>query len=455
MKSRPKQESGVIMAKEVDTRYETGISENNLRHWGMLEVLKEFLQNAVYAKTILKNEIKISYENGYAIISNSPSGFSKGKLLIGESEQADVAGAPGQYGEGMKAAMAVAVRCGKDVEILTNGFSVTPMLEPSSIDPEVKSLVFYISDNDLNNGTVFSVECDEKTLEEAKTYFAVLDGVDPQLVSGDNILDDYENCVYINGVLVSEMSTVFGYNFTNPDLMNRDRTSINTEKLKTEVRLMLLRLKSSSRIEEILKKVVEDNNSVESQLYMDFYDPETAGGSIVAWKMAASLVFGSKVAMASGTDSDTKARYHKFKLLTNVPSGWRWFFSNVLGIKPSNQLEELIDRPKNKHVKPVAEENGNLGWAKRIVKMYYGDYGTVRVSEEVVDQFGNPCKGLYERKTDITWLKRELLSSREETFKTLLHETIHRVSGAEDNTAYFTQQWEQACWNIFNRKIME
>jgi hypothetical protein len=431
-------------------RFETGISENNLRHWGMLEVVKEFLQNAVFAKTTLGNEISISHDGKYAFINNTPDGFTKGKLLIGESEQADVAGAPGQYGEGMKAAMAVARRCGKSVTVRTNGFTVKPELEPSSIDDSVNSLVFYIEDHGFHTGTEFIIECDEETLESAKGYFAVLDGVDEELVKIDTILEDYEDAVYVNGVLIAETPAIFGYNFTNPELMNRDRTSLNHNKLKDAVREIMYDMKDLSTVEELLQQLVQKDDTVEAQVPMAYYFPESSVRAI--WKQAAKNVFGAKVAMASGTSADTQAQYRKFTLLTTVPGNWRWFFSNILDIKPADEIEGLVDRPKNKHVKPAAEENGNLGWAKRLIKLYYGDYGTVKISDKVVDEYGNEhWAGLYVPKDDVTWLKRDILSSKEQTFKTLLHETIHRLTGAQDNTAEFTREWEHACWMILTR----
>ena len=75
----------------------------------------------------------------------------------------------------------------------------------------------------------------------------------------------------------------------------------------------------------------------------------------------------------------------------------------------------------------------------------------MKVSETLVDEHGNPCLGLYDRDKDETWLKREILSNKEELFKTLLHETIHRETGARDNTEEFTRGWENACWGIMNR----
>ena len=426
-------------------RFETGISENNLRHWGELHVVKEFLQNAVYAKTILGNEITIGYDKdlGKAYINNTPSGFSKGKLLIGESEQADVEGAPGQYGEGMKVAMAIARRLGLECEVHTNGFIVRPELEPSSLDPSVNTLVFYIEDTDEQKGTGFIIECKEEILEEAKSYFAVLNGLDVESTKKNTILKEFEG-VYSNGVKITDTPALFGYNFTSSELINRDRSTVDMEKLKDSTRSLLTYVEDEEVITEIVKGINEDDSLLEAQsgIYL------SSNTSI--WKKVIKKLFGDKVALATGGESDTQARYKKFKVLTNLPKSWAYFFQDKLDIYPSNQLKATTT-DTNKHKKATAEENHNLGWAKRLVKMYYADYGTVKVSETLVDEHGNNVLGLYEHDKDVTWLKREILSDKEKLFKVLLHETIHRETGARDNTEEFTRGWENACWGIMNR----
>jgi hypothetical protein len=222
-------------------RYETGISVNNLKNWGELQAVKEFLQNAVYAKTILGDEITIQHDGTFAHIGNTPSGFSKGKLLIGESDQADVDGAPGQYGEGMKAAMAVARRSGLECFVQTNGFSVRPEIEPSSLDKGVDALVFYIEDNDHNKGTMFTIQCSVEIFEEAKKSFAVLQGVAPEQVSKSTMLRGVGEGgnIYVNGVHIYKTPAVFDYNFTNPKLMNRDRSTVDMFEVKREVGKLL------------------------------------------------------------------------------------------------------------------------------------------------------------------------------------------------------------------------
>jgi len=245
-------------------RYEIGVSINNLRNWNILEAVKEVVQNNVYAKTILGDECSIVHDGTYVIIKNSPSGFTKGKLIIGESEQAGVEGAPGSYGEGLKMAMLVARRLNRKCHIETNGFTVYPEIEPSTLDPEVQTLVFYIEENDNTEGTTCYIECDEDILKEACSYFAILNNVNPETVKINSIIPDTK-AVFINGVKISETNSILGYNFTDEKLMNRDRTTVDGDLVIKEVRVLLQYINSVPLARTVLKGILEDDTLMESQ----------------------------------------------------------------------------------------------------------------------------------------------------------------------------------------------
>lgn len=421
-------------------RYEMGISVNNLRNWGELEAVKEFLQNAVYAKTILGDEIEITHDGVFAHIKNSPSGFSKGKLLIGESEQSSVSGAPGEYGEGMKAGMAVARRAGLECFVQTNGFSVKPELEPSSLDSTVDALVFYIEDNVYNSGTTFTIECSGDIFKEAKKSFAVLNGINEELVKNDSILPGVGGRIYVNGVLVYNTPSVFSYNFTDAKLMNRDRSTVDIQLVKRSISLSM-RSFGVSEVREIIMNGMKDDSLLEAQ---------TTPMNDKVWQTSLQLLYGSKVAIHSTTEGDTQAKYRGFKIIS-PPSAWESFFVYTLNIPYSSDIAKKAKAASKIHKKPSADESQNLGWAKRLIKLYYADYGTVRTAEDLHDEYGNKCHGLYDRKTGTTWLEKGILQDKQETFKTLLHETVHRETGASDNTEEFTRGWEHASWMILTR----
>lgn len=428
-------------------RFETGISENNLKHWGELEMVKEFLQNAVYAKTILGDKVELKYVDGLALIHNYPSGFTKGKLLVGESEQADVAGAPGQYGEGMKAAMAVAKRLGKQCIVATNGFTVAPQLLPSTLDPSVRTLIFDITDTDMNKGTCFTVECSEEVFEEAKKSFAVLQGHAPEVVSKDSIIRGLEESgdIYVNGVRVYKTNAVLSYNFTDTKMMNRDRSSVDMVHVKRFVKPLLAGISEIGLAMRIIKAILRDDTLLEAQAA-----PSHDGKNI--WKDAFSQIYNGKrkFAISSNSEDDTQASYRQYKVLS-LPSDWQYFCNHELGFPYTDDLAKAAKKTSRVHRKPAPELSQNIGWAKRLVKLYYGDYGTVKIAEDLHDEHDCKCYGLYDSATDVIWLDKSILDHKEMLFTTLLHETIHRVSGAKDNTSAFTAQWEKACWGILTK----
>ena len=430
-------------------RFETGISKNNLPNWGKLEALKELIQNNIYAKVILGDETEISHDGTFAVISNKNASFNKGKLLIGESDQAKIAEAPGNFGEGMKGAWTTLRRLGLRCHCETAGFTVRPEIEPFTLDSSVECLVFYIEENNLERGTTFYAECTKELLDEAVSYFAVLNGVDEDSTKKNVILGVNPKVIYINGVKIKDLHSIFGYNFVAKELMDGSRSLIDNDGVLEYVKTAISGIKTIPLAKMVLSNIMKDDTLIESQAGLPYYSaayPEV-------WKSAGKSLFGSKSAIATGTDADTAARYRSFKILTGVPQKWKGFFCNTLEIPYANDLSVLRDTEtnKNKHVKPDKDSNANLGWAKRMVKLYYGDYGTVKTSEVVVDEYGNECTGLWDPNTDITWMKKSVLQSKKATFKVLLHETIHRITGAPDNTEAFTEAWEDACWKILNR----
>lgn len=223
-------------------RIETTISVNYVPHWDVLSAVKEFVQNAVFAKTILDARIKLCHDGKFAHISDNGSGFSKDKLTIGEGEQHSYEYAPGDIGEGMKLALLVAARNNLACKIETVGFTVEPKIEQGVLGGNV--LVMYIHDNNKPKGTEFTIECDPDVFERAKGSFAILNDIPLDAVKESCLLPNHPNKVYVAGVLVSEPDSLFGYSSTNKALINRDRSTVDHDPLAAEVKRLLASIKN-------------------------------------------------------------------------------------------------------------------------------------------------------------------------------------------------------------------
>ncbi|AYP68649.1 hypothetical protein EalM132_00137 [Exiguobacterium phage vB_EalM-132] len=429
------------------TLHETGVSVNYLQHWDMKAVLKEFIQNAVFAKDVLGDSADFDYVDGFAIIRNSPSGFTKGDLLIGESQQRNHKGSPGFYGEGQKMAMLVATRLGNECTIQTNGFNVVPVIEGSTLEQGVDVLKFSIRDTDTNEGTIVKIKCDEQDLYSAMEGFLSLNeyAEKDELSTPQSILRSphLSGNLYVNGVLVTYDKYYWGYNLNNREIMNRDRSSVNYSEANKIIGNLLHTTTHEEKV-EFFKKVLFSE-------YLEATFAPSAGveSDNKKWIKAFKEVFGNKVVLGDGSHLDEQARYRKYNVVANVPYIWRSYLLYI-GIPTSVTILEK-EPLKRTHRKPSKEASATLGWAKRLIKLYYADYGTVRIAENLIDSHGNACDGLYDRENDVTWLNANVLHSKKETFTTLLHETIHRVTGANDNTEAFTRAWEDASFAILMR----
>ena len=435
-------------------KFETGMSVNNLPHWGKLETLKEFIQNMVYAKTILGDEGDISCEPSSdsdittIIIKNYPSGFPKGSLLIGESTQAGVVGAPGNWGEGMKAGMCVGLRDGLSIKIVTNGYSVVPSLEPSTLDSSVNTLHMTVEDNDFNEGTTVTISgnISAEDIKEATRTFAVLDGISMEDVARNCILHAKKDSMYVNGVKICSHKSIFSYNFTDASLINRDRTSVDTDKVREAVAEMLSCITEKVYVIKILEGILKDDSLLESQSGIAEFKCSKS-----LWLECLHTLFGDKIAISSGGEHDNQARYRNYNLLTNIPSNWSYFFRYYLDIPTAQDLSQSIAYKPIYTKSKDAEDITNLGVVKRQIKTLIGDYGTIKTTQNLQDGHRNLCKGLWDRDKDIIWIDMSVLSDRKELFTVVLHEVVHRLTGALDNTSSFTRGWEEACWLILNK----
>ena len=433
-------------------RVETTNSKDYLPHWGTVNAVKELLQNAVYAKTVLGAKIKLEYDGRLAHISDNAQGFTMDKLMIGKSEQRESEISPGFFGEGMKLSLLVAARQKMECHFETVGFSVEGAIEVGVLGSD--TFVMYITPTKRKRGTEFIIECTEEEFSEARKSFAVLNGVLQTHVMIETLLPDMSNKVYVAGVLVSEPNSLWGYNLMDKSLINRDRSTVDHDLLLSKVSEVLSNITKPALAEQLLRAVTDEHSK-------EFLE-ETACPSTNSlryddkrremWKAAARKVLGSKLCIATGDDNDTSARYRGFKILTGLNYDWRYFFDCVLNIPYSRDIARVEKKPKRKAITLIPEEKQLLGRYKRTVKAFYADCGKVKIADDLRDSFNNPCSGLYDRGTGTIWLDRTVLSSEEELFMTLLHETNHRQSGATDNTVAFTEAWEQICWSLYNSK---
>lgn len=425
----------------------TSVSPDYVPSWGVKEALREVLQEAVDVRRRYKAKVRVGWSRGFVTVSDDGPGIPRSALALGRSGKRGDDSLIGQFGEGLKLACLVAARNGRRMSVETVGYSFSPgIARDERLDCDV--LVFFIEENAKKKGTRVRVEASEEEFEAARSLFLPdarkkKDGV---FLPGGK--------VYVNGLLVQERpDLLFSYLFWGDlkSLQNRDRSSLDEAALRKKAAAAL-----SSAPSEILKMLLREVSGPSPERFeagLSPYDfppdaprfPQRPG----AWRRAFAEAFGKKACLSCDPRSDLEAQNHGWRVL-KLPWGWGMFCEERLNVPTS--AAALRGNRRSPGAVPLsgldADERAALSWARRLVKRFCADPGKVRVAvpgslEAFGDSSGSGEKtlGLYSSEKGAVWLDRTVLKDAREALKILLHETLHKRSGAPDATRRFEDAW--------------
>ena len=425
------------------TRKETLLNEGYLENWTLFEAAKEFTQNYVFALQHLNAKGKTWHKDGVAYWEDYGKGFDLSCLLIGVGQQKEIDNAPGENKEGQKISMLVAARENKKCEIEIPGYTIIPKLEKGKFG--ANELVLYVYENQRINGVKFTLEVERNVYNKAIESFGYLIAKeeDREKFSIPSVINDGGNNLYINGVKINfNLKTMFSYNLVGKNLSNRDRNAISPSDINYEIwKQIFSNIKDIGKIKIVLSNL--SNNVLE--LY-DTY-PYHIDKNINIWKQAVNELYGTNVCYATGDKSDNRARYRKFKVI-KTPVNGAIYLLNSLGIKssaeiaPEKELQPMMVKLKDL----TEEEKQNIRQIRKMIKKYYcQNMWNLRYVDDYQDEYGNYINGSCNFEEELIYLDRAIIKDWNKLFKTMLHETVHQVSRAEDCSEEFEKEWERAC----------
>ena len=429
-------------------RKETALNPDYLPNWGIYEATKELLQNHVFARQILLADGNINYNNGILTITDNGPGFGLEMFLLGKGEQKNTQNAPGQNAEGMKISFLIAARENKKLVGEIPGFNIHAEIEDSSFGE--KELVFYASQNSRKVGTKFTIEVEKEIYQRALQGFGYLSARNEQereAFSKASLINNNKSQIYVNGVLIeTPIKTINGYSYNligkdDTNLTNRDRNRLSEHHGNHEIwKQIISNITDKKVIESILKSA--SNNTIET------YDAHPYFVNKPLWKEVIQELYGNNVCYATGEKSDGQAKYRRFKVLKTPVDGMRYLFHS-LGILPSNEIFKNKEKIKHNMIQLKdlkEEEHNNIKEVRNIIQKHYcPKIWPLRYVEDLRDEFKNSALGMCDRLEQKIYLDKSILLDYDELFKTLLHEVVHQVSGASDNTEEFTEEWSKAC----------
>lgn len=438
----------------------TGISPNYVKNWDTVKAIRELIQNYLDSKSEFGCKGYICYKRGMAVIKDFGPGLEPRHLALGISEKSQ--DAIGKYGEGLKLALLVMAREFRKIEVWSKGMIIRPSIEYSS-DYQTEVMVLNIEPMEpchakTHQGTTIKFLCSEQELEEAKSYFECFlserkgfKWIEKGRIS---LPGGY---IYVNGARVGKISdSLFSYHLyekeIGEDIGNRDREVIDQEKVEARVRRILAETSSLKVMKEIMKALLDGEVSWEVEIGLPSW--MVSKKNLKLWKRVFHEVVGKDAVLSSyKIDDNVQANYLGYKVV-DIPNSW-YGLLNSAGIRTVAEIATEDRRRPGKRIaiKDLTDgERNNLKIAKRLVEKYYMPVGEVIIMEDLTGMVnaarGSKINGAYESRTDKIYLRREILSNLDQTLHTLLHEEVHKYTGADDCTAAFERALTDVTVNI-------
>lgn len=415
-------------------RLETGISPKYVKNWTVEMALREILQN--YLDVCRHNDCtgRVEWIDGRARISDDGPGLELRHLAlgIGDKDEFDI----GQFGEGLKLALLVLVREGREPVVHSAEQRITPVIDVGAFDCE--TLAFDVVPAHTYKGTVVECICSHEELKQAREYFAYFRTDIEPLVP--NLLSLPGGRIFVNGALVGHIDkALFSYHLRGAiaqPLMNRDREVIDERQLKKVLGDVLSGLHDN----QVLIMLFQELSSTMSCWEAGNLSPSPLAAVHEEWVRVWKVLLGaSAVVTYSWCTLDklqwaTHAGYNPIKL----PYEW----ARAMICAGVQSVDEVIAASTDREIVTVPrfdlseEEWSVLSRAIEIVEKYYHPSPVEIFIAEDLD-YGTAAKVTGISRPGGIYLLRELLQSLRKTVHTLLHEVVHTVTDYGDRTEEF------------------
>jgi len=436
-------------------KLKTGISPLYVKEWDIEKAIREIIQNYLDARQKFKVKGRIDYRNGGVTIHDFGPGLEPKHLALGISEKTE--DLRGKFGEGLKLALLVFAREGREIVVRSRNQEIRPAIEyDEGFCTDV--LVLQITDTQTPTGTQIRFPCTREELEAGKSYFIEFTKQNRHYKRLDSRITLPGGYIYINGTKVGELpNALYSYHLTEKeaqDAGNRDRTVVDMNKIQPAIEKILENITAKEVIER-LWEAAKDNDNLYWERILCLSGYNIMPKSVRAWLRGFYRVFGDNAVLTSGNiTADSQADYEGYKIVT-LPYSWR-YFAQKIGVPIAG--EHIQASKKNKRVtmsKLTEIEKANFYKAVMLCEHFYSSPGKVVVVESLNGFCGNKStetfRGGYDYNEDTIYLVRELLNNPKELLHCLLHETVHKVTKHGDRTEDFERALLDIAVNIIMR----
>jgi len=423
------------------------IKSDYCKDWTIKEALREIIQNSLDTKT----PVHFEPQGDNWIIRDEGAGIILSDFLIGQTSKATDSTVIGQFGEGLKLACLVLARENRKISIASKDKRYAFVFEYNE-QWEAKLLTIFVDDIEPITGTVVTVECTDEQLDDAKHLFRLLTPKVKEIAGKDGIILEDAGKIFVNGLLVTELEGIFGYDFVGQkELVNRDRNAINDNKIKESIAKVWSGIKDVDIIRKFLDCAVHPDFRSCIEMSVDFSLSDTAA----AWKSAVESKWGTRVCLSSDNiKANRLAEEANWKVISELSWLTRY---NLHYYKIMKRANEVIEN-KDKRIVSVnelsSEQKGLLEQGKQLA-LRIAQYATLRtfpVHVYVDEQAGLGTKqyneqGYFDPKTETIGVEISTLDDTASVARTILHEFVHGTFKHEDAT----REFESDCLSIISK----
>lgn len=248
----------------MDRVYELPLSRDYVRHWGLLEAIREIMQNALDSK----DPIEWSIVGHVLTVTSRTTVLPSSTLVLGQTSKADDATKIGSFGEGFKLALLVLARLKYDVKLYNGDVLWSPTFGMSDT---FECEVLKVSESLLAEGearglsfVIDGLNHEDTTLINDMCLFMQDSMSDVIPTKFGDILPSKAGFLYVGGLLVCETQMTYGYNVLPKYLsLERDRQTVADWDLHWLTKNMWLDTERWELIAEMMDKQLEDVSHIE------------------------------------------------------------------------------------------------------------------------------------------------------------------------------------------------
>lgn len=222
------------------SKVELSINVAYLPEWGAWEGIRELIQNGKDAETEFNAPLDVTFHNGTLRIENEGAEMSREALLFGTSSKTSRTDMIGKFGEGLKLGTLALVRNGHEVKIRTGAEVWSALIERSEkYDADVLKFDCVGNREPKKRVRVEIGNITEETWNQLRERFLFLAKIkkDERVKTdrGDLLFGDrFRGRVYVKGIYVqTDKRLNYGYNF-NSATVDRDRKMVTSWELEYE-----------------------------------------------------------------------------------------------------------------------------------------------------------------------------------------------------------------------------